>query len=64
MKNLEPVYNKINTLIIEELPSYIDKINKLNNDDIILESLHNIDIEKNVITIHALNLRQMMKPIL
>lgn len=45
MKNLEPIFNKINELLIEELPRQIDKINKRYNDGIILEQFHNNSLE-------------------
>ena len=47
MRNLEPIYNKINELLIEELPRQIDKINKARNDGIILEQFKNCSLEDN-----------------
>ncbi len=46
MKDLEPIYNKINELLIEELPGQIDKINKDYNDGIILEQFQNTCLEE------------------
>ncbi len=46
MKDLEPIYNKINELLIEELPIQIDKINKDYNDGIILEQFQNTCLEE------------------
>lgn len=46
MKNLEPIFHKINELLIEELPRQIDLINKEINDGIILEQFKNINPEE------------------
>ena len=46
MKDLEPIFNKINELLIEELPRQIDKINKEHNDEIILEQFQNTSLEE------------------
>ena len=46
MKDLEPIFNKINELLIEELPRQIDKINKDRNDGIILEQFQNTSLEE------------------
>ncbi len=41
MKSFEPVYKRLNELVIEELPNYINKINLNYNDGIILKVFRN-----------------------
>lgn len=45
MNSFEPVYNKLNDLFINELPSYIQKVNELHNDGIIIKNFTNKDLE-------------------
>ena len=45
MKKLEDVYNKLNELLIEKLPDYIEKVNKENNDGLIIEPFENKNLE-------------------
>ena len=49
MKSFEPVYKELEYLLIQKLPEYIDKINKEDNDGIILKPFENTSLEENCI---------------
>lgn len=49
MKSFEPVYNKLNNIIIEELPAQIEKLNKFFNDKLIIKPFKNKSLEDNLI---------------
>jgi len=49
MKSFETVYNELEELLIKKLPEYIEKINKLHNDGLILKSFENTSLEENCI---------------
>ena len=51
MKSFEPVYKELETLFIEKLPEYIEKINKEHNDGIILRKFENNRLEEDCIKI-------------
>lgn len=47
MQNFEEIYKEMDKLFIEKLPSYIEKINKKNNDGIIIQTFTNTSLEEN-----------------
>ena len=49
MKCFETVYNELENLIIKKLPEYIEKINKLHNDGLILKLFETTSLEDNCI---------------
>lgn len=49
MKSFEPVYKELETLFIEKLPEYIDKVNKDHNDGIILKPFENQTLQEKCI---------------
>lgn len=46
MKNLEAVFDKVNKLIIEELPKELERIDKAFNDGLITEHFNNKNIDE------------------
>ena len=57
MKSFEPVYKELETLFIEKLPEYIDKVNKEHNDGIILKPFTNTQLEENCIQFPYFNFK-------
>lgn len=51
MKYFEEVYKELETLFIEKLPDYIEKINKEHNDGLILKAFENSRLEENCINL-------------
>ncbi len=49
MKSFEPVYKELEELLIQQLPDYIEKINKKHNDGIILKTFGNTTLAENCI---------------
>lgn len=49
IKSFEAVYKEIENLFINQLPDYIDKINKEQNDGIILKPFENKNLKDNCI---------------
>lgn len=49
MKSFETVYKELEYLLIQKLPESIEKINKENNDGIILKTFENKSLEENCI---------------
>lgn len=49
MKSFETVYNELEELLIKKLPEYIEKINKLHNDGLIIKPFENTSLEENCI---------------
>lgn len=49
MKSIETVYNELEELLIKKLPEYIEKINKLHNDGLIIKPFENTSLEENCI---------------
>lgn len=49
MKCFESVYKELEELLIQQLPDYIEKINKEHNDGIILKPFENTTLEENCI---------------
>ena len=49
MKSFETVYKELEYLLIQKLPESIEKINKENNDGIILKPFENKSLEENCI---------------
>ena len=49
MKSFEIVYKELEYLLIQKLPESIEKINKENNDGIILKPFENKSLEENCI---------------
>ena len=49
MKSFEIVYKELEYLLIQKLPESIEKINKENNDEIILKPFENKSLEENCI---------------
>ncbi len=49
MKSFEPIYKKLEELIINCLPDYIEKINKQYNDGLILKPFENKSLKENCI---------------
>lgn len=49
IKSFEAVYKEIENLFINQLPDYIDKINKKHNDGIILKPFDNKNLKDNCI---------------
>lgn len=49
MKSFEPVYKELETLFIEKLPEYIDKVNKEHNDGISLKPFENQTLQEKCI---------------
>ena len=49
MKSFESVYKQLEELLIQQLPDYIEKINKEHNDDIILTPFENTTLAENCI---------------
>lgn len=49
MKSFEIVYNELEYLLIQKLPESIEKINKENNDGIIVKPFENKSLEENCI---------------
>ena len=57
MKSFETVYNEVEELLIKKLPEYIEKINKLHNDGLILKSFENTSLEENCIKLPCFKLK-------
>ena len=49
IKNFESVYKELENLFINQLPYYIEKINKEHNDGIILKPFENKNLKENCI---------------
>lgn len=49
MRDFEPVYKELENLLCNNLPEYVEKINKEHNDGIILKSFENKSLEENCI---------------
>ncbi len=49
IKSFEAVYKEIENLFINQLPDYIDKINKEHNDGLILKPFENKNLKENCI---------------
>ena len=49
MKHFESVYKELEDLLIRKLPEYIEKINKKYNDNLILKTFENKNLEENCI---------------
>ena len=56
MKSFEPVYKELETLFIEKLPEYIEKVNKEHNDGIILKPFKNTMLEENCLDLPSFKL--------
>lgn len=49
MQNFEEVYKEMEKLLIEKLPTYIEKINEKKNDGLIIQPFNNTSLEENCI---------------
>lgn len=49
MKTFETAYSELDNLLIKKLPDYIEKINKLHNDNLIIKPFENTSLEENCI---------------
>ena len=49
INSFEKIYKELETLLINRLPEYIEKINKEHNDGIILKTFENKSLEENCI---------------